>query len=330
MSRILFLGDPHLKITNFEQSIAFLKWVEEITEKYNPDIVCNLGDTFDTHAIVRSELLYEFKRHVEVIAAKRPYWYVLGNHDQFKPKDAKYHALQCFNINNFIIFDKTTELEGITIVPYVAKFEDFPLQTQSICITHNTFIGADYGFKREDCGVNADKVSADIIISGHIHRRQSFGKVTYPGTPFANSANDLDQTKGVLIFNTDTYEQIFVESPFTKWRGIEYEMSADNTISMLHELLKVELNTVDRWVVKVSGPKIELAAYFKSGAFLELIKDKKIVTKAIPTDKNKQKVQIKATSMEDIMSEYVNKVYDGGLDKQLILRKINDIITNTR
>jgi hypothetical protein len=29
MSRILFIGDPHLKITNFEQSIAFLKWIEE-------------------------------------------------------------------------------------------------------------------------------------------------------------------------------------------------------------------------------------------------------------------------------------------------------------
>jgi DNA repair exonuclease SbcCD nuclease subunit len=248
----------------------------------------------------------------------------------FKPRDAKYHALQCFNISNFMVFDKITELEGITIVPYVTKFDDFPIQTQSICITHNTFIGADYGFKREDCGIDAGKVSADIIISGHIHKRQTFGKVIYPGTPFANSANDLDQSKGVLIFDTSTYSQTFIESPFTKWRGIEYEMSTDNTVSNLHELLKVELNTIDRWVIKASGPKIELAAYFKSEAFLELIKDKKVVTKATPTDKNKHKVQIKATSIEDIMSEYVNKVYDGGLDKQLILRKISDIITNTR
>ncbi|CAB4124862.1 endonuclease subunit [uncultured Caudovirales phage] len=330
MSRILFIGDPHLKITNFEQSIAFLRWVEEITELHNPDIVCNLGDTFDTHAVVRAELMSEFKRHVEVIATKRPYWYVLGNHDQFKPKDAKYHALQCFNISNFVVFDKITELEGITVVPYVAKFEDFPLQTQSICITHNTFIGADYGFKREDCGVNADKVSADIIISGHIHRRQSFGKVTYPGTPFANSANDVDQSKGVLLFDTENFEQKFIESPFTRWRGLEFEVTATNTIQHLHEMLKVELNTTDKWIIKASGPKIELAAYFKSEMFLSLIKGKKVVTKAIPTDKNKQKVQIKATSIEDIMSEYVNKVYDGGLDKQLILNKINDIITNTR
>jgi len=330
MSKILFIGDLHLKINNFEQCINVLKWIEEMVDVHKPDIVCNLGDTFDTHAVVRSELLKEFKDHVGRITPKCPYWYVLGNHCQYKPKDAKYHALQCFNIPNFHVFDKTTELEGITIVPYVAKFEDFPLQTQSICITHNTFIGADYGFKREDCGVNADKVSADIIVSGHIHRRQSFGKVTYPGTPFANSANDVDQSKGILLFNTENFEQLFIESPFTRWRGLEFEVTATNTIQNLHELLKIELNSVDKWIIKASGPKIELAAYFKSEIFLDLIKGKKVVTKAIPTDKNKQKVQIKATSIEDIMSEYVNKVYDGGLDKQLILHKINDIITNTR
>lgn len=330
MSKILFIGDPHLKITNFEQSVAFLRWVEEIVDIYKPDIVCNLGDTFDTHAVVRSELISEFKNHVQNITKKCPYWYVLGNHDQYKPKDSKYHALQCFNINNFVVFDQITELDGITIVPYVAKYEDFPLQTQPICITHNTFIGADYGFKREDCGVDAGKISADVIISGHIHRRQSFGKVTYPGTPFANSANDVDQTKGVLLFDVGTFEQTFIESPFTRWRGIEYELSSVNTILNLHELLKVELNTVDKWIVKVTGPKVELAAYFKSKGFLSLIKDKKVVTKAIPTDKNKQKIQIKATSIDDIMSEYVNKVYDGGLDKQLILQKVKDIITNTK
>ena len=108
MSKILFIGDPHLKINNFEQSMSFLTWIEKVIDEVNPDIVCNLGDTFDTHAVVRSELISEFKMHVERITAKRPYWYVLGNHDQYKPKDAKYHALQCFNINNFTIFDKTT------------------------------------------------------------------------------------------------------------------------------------------------------------------------------------------------------------------------------
>lgn len=329
--KILFLGDPHLKINNFEQSKAFLKWSEEMADLHKPDIVCNLGDTFDTHGVVRSELLSEFKDHVHRLTSNGfTYWYVLGNHDQFKPKDSKYHALQTISVPGFTIFDKTTELQGITIVPYVANFDDFPLQTQSICITHNTFIGTDYGFKREDCGVNADKVTADIIISGHIHKRQQFGKVIYPGTPFAHSSSDVDQTKGILLFDTDTFAQTFIESPFLKWRGIEFEIDSQNTVQNLHNMLVSELDDVDKWIVKVTGPKVELTAYFKSQAFLDLIKDKKVIPKAIPNDKNKQKVQIKSTSIEDIMSEYVEKVYNGSLDKQLILRKITDIITNTK
>lgn len=318
-------------MSNFEQSIAFLRWTEEQVKIHKPDVVCNLGDTFHDHAVLRSELLKEFQDHVKTIAVSTPYWYILGNHDQFRPKDSKYHALQTFNIPNFRLFDKVEEVgDDITVVPYVQRFEDFPLQTKSICITHNTFIGADYGFKREDCGIDAGKINADIIISGHIHKRQSFGRVTYPGTPYAHSASDVDQTKGLLLFETSNFEQTFIESPFPKWRGLEFEITHDNPLANLHELLKIELNEEDKWIIKASGPKVELAAYFKSKKYTDLIKGKKVVSKAIPTDKTKQKVQIKATSIEGIMDEYINKVYDGGLDKQLILQKTLDIIKNTK
>ena len=332
MNKILFIGDPHLRMSNFQQSIEFLRWVEKQVETHRPDIVCNLGDTFHDHAVVRSELLKEFQDHIRnCLFNSQRYWYILGNHDQYKPKDNKYHALQTFNLHRLRIFDTVQDVgDNITVVPYVQKFEDFPLNTNQICITHNTFIGADYGFKREDAGVNADKVSAEVIISGHIHKRQSFGKVIYPGTPFAHSASDVDQTKGLLLFDTATYEQTFIESPFPRWRQIEFEATQDNPISNLHELLKTELNEQDKWIVKVTGPKVEIAAYFKSKQYINLIKGKNVVTKAVPTDNNKQKVQIKATSIESIMNEYIDKVYDGSLDKQLILQKTLDIIGNTK
>lgn len=327
---ILFIGDMHLKINNFEQSMALLRWVEEIADKYNPDIVCNLGDAFHNHAVLRSEILTEFKRHAERVGAKRPYWYVVGNHCQFKPKDNKYHALQTLdNISGFTVFDKITELpqHNITVVPYVQKFEDFPLNTNSICIAHATFIGCDYGFKREDCGVNADKVSADVIISGHIHKRQSFGNVIYPGTPYAHNATDVDQTKGILLFDTSTYKQTFIESPFPKWRSLELEIDQNNPITALHAMLEKELDSENKWIIKVIGPKAELSAYFKSKGYLKLIKDKNIILKVSPNDSEKQKrVQIKSTSANNIISEYMDKVYKGGTDKSLIIQKAQEIL----
>lgn len=330
--KLLLIGDPHLKINNFQQSIDLLKWINLVAAQYRPDVVVNLGDTFDTHGVVRSELLTEFRNHVETITDLNiPYWYVLGNHDQYKPKDSAYHALQTFNIDKFAIYDKVgNPTPDITIVPYVQEFQDFPTQTSRICITHNTFIGADYGFKREDAGVNADSVSADIIISGHIHKRQQFGKVIYPGTPYAHNANDVDETKGLLLFDTETLEQTFIESPFPKWRSLEFAVSADNSFSNLNDLLKQQLNDQDKFILKVEGPKVELTAYFKSKEYLALTKGKNVLPKPIPTDKVKQKVAIKATSMRDIMGEYVDKVYDGSIDKQLILQKIDKLLSGPR
>jgi DNA repair exonuclease SbcCD nuclease subunit len=337
---ILFIGDPHLKINNFEQSINFLRWVEETVTNLRPniDLVCNLGDTFHNHAVLRSELVKEFKDHVEnIISMGIPYWYVVGNHDQWKPKDNKYHALQVFdNIDDFTVFDKTVHFnsdndpfKGITVVPYVQKFDDFPTETLGICITHNTFIGADYGFKREDCGINADKVAADVIISGHIHKRQEFGKVVYPGTPYAHSANDVDQTKGLLLFNTRTFQREFIESPFPKWRSLEYEICQNLPITALHTQLVTELDSVNKWILKVSGPKAELSAYFKSKKYFDLIQGKKVAVKTIPTDAEKQnRVQIKATKPEDIIEEYVQKVYNGGADKSMIIHKAQEILKN--
>lgn len=337
--KILFIGDPHLRINDFEQSVKFLRWVEEVVRDLGPqvDLVCNLGDTFHNHAVLRSEILKEFRDHVINITSMKEYWYVLGNHDQYKPKDAKYHALQPFlNIPKFTVFDETVHFDndnspykGITVVPYVQKFDDFPTKTQSICITHNTFVGADYGFKREDCGINADKVVTDVIISGHIHKRQTFGKVIYPGTPYAHNANDVDQTKGLLLFDTASFEQKFIESPFPKWRSIEFEIDQVNNIASLHTMLEKELNNTDKWILKVTGPKAELSAYFKSKKYFKLTADKNVIVKANPTDSEKQnRVQIKSSGANDIISEYVNKVYSGGADKSLIIRKAQEIIKN--
>ncbi len=332
MAKILFIGDLHLKINHFERSIAALKWIEKVADEYRPDIVCNLGDSFHNHAVLRSEILTEFKRHAARIGSKRPYWYVVGNHCQWKPKDNKYHALQTLdNIHGFTVFDKITELPeyNITVVPYVQKYEDFPLSTSSICITHNTFVGCDYGFKREDCGINADKVSADIIISGHIHKRQSFGNVIYPGTPYAHSATDVDQTKGILLFDTATFEQTFIESPFPKWKSLEFEIESNSPITALHTMLENELDNENKWILKVTGPKAELSAYFKSKKYFKLINGKNIIVKTNPTDSEKQnRVQIKSSSVNDIIAEYINKVYHGGTDKSLIIRKAQEIIKN--
>lgn len=331
---IMFIGDPHLKITRFELSCKFLTWVGEMVRLHQPDVVINLGDTFDTHSVVRSEILSQFRTHAKEISLLCPYFYILGNHDMYKPNDSKYHALQTMkDIKNFKVVDKILSLDdfGITMVPYIPDCKDFPLKTNPICIAHQTFVGADYGYYRPDVGVDADKMTAEIVISGHIHKRQTFGKVIYPGTPFAAGIDDINQDKGLMMFDTDTYDYSFIESPFPKWKGMKFELSQDCDISEVAKAVRYDTNTIDNWIIEIAGPRAEIVAYMDSSEIAKLKLDRSIRIKPEYNDKDKQmKVKIKSSSVPDIITEYVDRVYQGSIDKDVIKAKALEVLQKSR
>jgi DNA repair exonuclease SbcCD nuclease subunit len=332
MSKILFIGDPHLKITRFDLAQDFLSWVTGLILELKPDVVINLGDTFDSHAVVRSEIMNIFKKHVaEITEAGIPYEYILGNHDMASPTCSKYHALQPFDMERFRVIDTPTHdlTAGISYIPYIHNFHEFPVETQPICIAHQQFVGCDYGYYRPDVGTDADKVNANIIISGHIHKRQQFGKVIYPGTPFAQSVNDVNQEKGVMLFDTDTYACTYYDSPLPRYRGMKFEMAQDFGVPDMHEQIKANLNE-DHWIIDMAGPSAELTAYINSKEMAELKKDYSIRIRTTWTNKTKEKVSIKATSMNEIINKYVNQVYDGSLDRGIIMDKVLEILEKTQ
>lgn len=328
--KILICGDKHLKITRFDLCKTFLDWLNELIKKEQPDMYIALGDDMDTHAVLRSEIMSEFRSHIDFVCAQEhiDMYYVLGNHDYFKPKNTTYHALQSFKgiHKRFNLIEELTEVDNFTFVPYLNDHTTFPKKTREICIAHQTFIGADYGYMRPEAGVDADTVSANIIISGHIHKRQEFGKVIYPGTPYAFNVNDIDQDKGVMIFDTETYEKKFISAPFPRWRSLKFDLGSDCTVDHIHKTISKTANKKDNWVIQITGPKVEMTAYIDSKRYKELIKNVNLTTRLVPTDKNKKKVAIKALTINDIVKEYVVKVYKGNIDKNQLFNKSIEIV----
>lgn len=329
---VLFIGDPHLKINRFELAKQFLAWTNSIVASEKPDIVVNLGDCFDSHAVVRSEVLTEFMIHVEECLKTSEYVYLLGNHDQWKPNDSTYHAVRHLKgkIKGFHVIDSIQDMFDMTFVPYQHNPDTFPKITKQICIAHQTFKGADYGDITTKDGVDPESVSADIIISGHIHKKQVLGKVIYPGSPFAQGASDINQTKGLILFDTATFQQKFMQSPMPIWRGNEFELS--NTYSIndldlhLHTLLEDTKGKVNH-VVTITGPKAEIAAYLSSKKTIELMKTADVKIRTIFTDKEKKLVAIKAISMDSIIKEYIDKVYSGTLNKDDLYNKSIELLS---
>lgn len=248
----------------------------------------------------------------------------------FKPNNSKYHALETLkDIKNFIVVDKILNLDkhNISMIPYIHELKDFPLKTNNICIAHQTFVGADYGYYRPDVGVDADKVSAEIIISGHIHKRQSFGKVIYPGTPFAQDIDDVNQDKGLMLFDTADYSYEFIDSPFPRWKGIRFEIGQEFSISDMHNSIVAHTNTVDNWIIEIVGPKVEIVSYVDSPEVVELKQHRNLRFKPEYNDRSKNsKVRISASSMDEIVSKYVDMVYSGSLDKTFLKAKALEVL----
>lgn len=324
--KILFCGDKHLKINRFDLAKQCLTWLNSTIKHHKPDLYVCLGDDLDTHGVIRSEILAELRYHFDyVLSLNIPIVYVVGNHDCSRPNDMKYHALQSMVglSPNLHIVDKPQNLYDMTFVPYIHKPEDFPKQTLPICVAHQTFKGADYGDITTKDGVDSSSlVGTEIIYSGHIHKRQILNtgrvQIVYIGTPFSQNASDINQVKGVSIIDTETYGEEFIVSPLPMWKGIKFGLSPTFTAEDMHEELMETLNDKDHWVVEITGPKAEVIGYLgsKKGKSITVNRDVKI--KTIFTDKEKRQVRIEALSLDSIVNEYIDKVYSGAIDKDLL------------
>lgn len=334
--KILFLGDPHLRINKFSLATQFLTWVNKFITEQKPDLVVNLGDSLDTHAVIRSEAINELMSHIyHVVDQGIPYVYLVGNHDCYTPKDSKYHALLPFKgrIDNLFIVDVPQDLFGMTFVPYLVDGNTFPKKTQPICIAHQTFIGADYGPINANEGVDADAISADIIISGHIHKKHNLGKVVYVGSPYSQDASDANQIKGISTFDTDTFEFSFTPTPMPSWKSLKFEISSAQSAEGVHVQLEQatsDRNAAHHYLLELTGPKAEVTAYIESAQYLKLVKGLSIRLKTVFTDKERKKVAISAISMEQILSEFVDKVYNGSLDKDKVLQRAQQVLKHVK
>ena len=342
MAKIMFIGDPHLKITNFQLALKFLAWVNQLVTEVRPDAVVNLGDMYDNHAVLRSEIMTESIAHVDyVLSLKIPYAYLLGNHDMFKPTNDKYHALKHMKgkVPGFFVVDEQIDWFGMTLVPHKPNPADFPTRTLPICVAHQTFKGADYGDITTKDGVHQESIEgAELIISGHIHKRQKLessergrSSVLYVGSPFAQSASDINQVKGITVLDTDTYKETFYECPLPKWRGDKFTIEAGFTTQDMHEYIVNNLaGSKDHWRLDIVGPKAEIMSYLSSTEYKRTIEGIDVKIKTSFTDREKRQVRIESLSVDSIIAQYVAKVYSGSLDKTLLTEKALEILRATK
>jgi len=249
----VIISDVHFNLHTLPLASASLQAAINTANKLQIPLIV-AGDLNDTKAIIRAEvanaLLDLFKQ------LKTKAYILVGDHDLINEKE-KAHGLNYLASDNVIIIDKVTVLQHFSLIPYQSTNQDFInvlsyIPSQSLVIAHQGFQGAYMGeYIQDKSSVPIEAVKAYKVISGHYHRHQTLGTVTYVGTPYTITfAEANDGPKGYLILKASgEFERVFL--PLRKHVILERDYT---------DLIKPALgiNADDLLWLKVTGPYSEL------------------------------------------------------------------------
>lgn len=324
MATVLIIGDPHFKVSAIQQVRKFIEWLHTIVLDRKPDFVVNLGDTFHTHNVIRSEIMAVVAAHVKWMEKYTEYYILVGNHDMAHHKTPEIHAwLPFIGIYDMAhIIAQPLSGNGLGFLPYIDDPEVFEQNLRSFAekgvktvFCHQTFIGANYGFMTSPDGVAIPDWYDGEIVSGHVHKEQQLGPVWYPGTPYAQEATDNNMTKGIYLYDTVSRAKELIVSPMPRWITVKIAPSGFTEAVM-------RMNREDRNHIVLQGASAEVNALLASREFQDAKKSVGFSVKKELNDGAFQSRTVKRTaSLQDAVVEYVDRIYDGTVDKNRLKEK---------
>lgn len=318
--KTLRIGDPHVKPGNLEEAGRIMEMALSLAQAHDVDRIEILGDQMHTHAIIRLEVLEFWNRWMPRFTDYGTI-VLVGNHDMSGDHGSTDHSLKVFKYSADmpLIVDSPTTVGIYGYLPYYHNPEHFVTSARhlatnegaKVLICHQTLGGAQYenGFYAPDA-IDPGLLPYDLIISGHIHKRQIIeanGKtIIYPGTAKWDTLSDANEPKGLTIYTHDDVTGKILSTEFfsthkickpimsivIKQGELSPEISDFNSVR-----LNVELVGTSDWIK-------EQREKFRGIASV----------RAKITDSRQVRME-NGTSLE----EFISKVYQTDMDKEVLL-----------
>ena len=220
----------------------FLKFYEDVffptLEQEGITTVIDMGDTFDSRKGVDFSCLgwakvNYFDRLKEMGCTVHS---IVGNHTAYYKNTNEVNAIDLLlrEYDNVHIYSETTNIKvddlNILLVPWINNENEkrtlsmIKKSSSPVVMGHLEFKGfrIHRGYVMEQgTDVNLfDKF--ERVYSGHYHTRSDDGKIFYLGNPYEMFWNDLEDTRGFHIFDTETLEHTPINNPYRMFYTIYY------------------------------------------------------------------------------------------------------------
>ena len=206
-------------------------------EKHQIDTVLHMGDIFDSRKAIDLKSLEWSKRVVFEPLKKYKFISIIGNHDCYY-KDTNYvnsPELLLKAYSNITLYSKATEIKvgglDILMLPWInsENFEESKKMIEDskckVAMGHLEINGfkATRGHMMETGMDTSVFDKFERVYSGHFHTRSNDGKIYYLGNPYEMFWNDVNDTRGFHIFDTDTLEHTPINNPYKLHYNVYYD-----------------------------------------------------------------------------------------------------------
>lgn len=202
LTKFIYVGDPHCKKNNIEESVRLIKWIYETAKRLGLPVLF-AGDQYDDFGIAKVECVDFWKWAFDLIEESIS---IVGNHDQNSDGSLNFMSVHS---DQTLVIDKLTKIGNVTLMPFYRKNEKFEEALKTVTdsrflLCHQEFNGCQYEtgfFAPHGADVKVIPVNIETVISGHIHREQWFDRVWYPGTPRQLTRSDIGHQKGIYVID---------------------------------------------------------------------------------------------------------------------------------
>lgn len=208
-----------------EDCVDYIDWFCD-NVKADPEIdhIIFAGDWHEVRSAINiSTLNYSYEIAAKINNLGLPVYFILGNHDLYHRNNREIYSVVPFHeFSNFTIIDTPTVFDnigdGVLMCPFLFHHEYSDLVKYNkvpFWIGHFEFKGfvvTGYNITMKTGPEHTDFKKPKHIISGHFHKRQQSGNVTYIGNTFpTNFADAGDIERGMMVYDHKTDKMEFFD-----------------------------------------------------------------------------------------------------------------------
>lgn len=245
MSRVVILSDTHF---GFKRQSAvfhdyFLKFYNDVffpfLEKNNITTVVDMGDTFDNRKTLDLTTIEWAKRNFydRIESMNIELHTIVGNHTSYYRNTNRINTpeLLLSQYSNIQTYSSPTvvEFDGLPVLmlPWINSeneretLELIESTKAKVVMGHLELNGfyVNRGTAMED-GRDPDIFSKfKKVFTGHYHTRSDNGTVYYIGNPYEMFFNDSGDSRGFVVFDTETLKHAYVNNPYSLFDYVYYD-----------------------------------------------------------------------------------------------------------